>query len=465
MRNPSKLSRRDLLGQAAAGAAVVGLGMLQSAPASGRVIGANDRINIAMIGVGGRGSALIGELLDIARRPNYRIQIVACCDVWDKRAQANARRCGDSVKTTRDYRELLRMPDVDAVVIATPDHWHAKISIDAMRAGKDVYCEKPMTLYWDQAKEVARVARETKRVFQCGAGSGSDGRWWQAGRIVKGGGIGPLIWAQTGAFRNDPNGDWNWPIQPCQPGVDLDWDMWLGHEFGLAPKRPYDPERYSRFRKYWDYSGGLATDLLYHSLAHLLIGMGGGFPAEVVATGCQSVHTLANDKREVPDNFHTFVRYPGKYVCQMSATQENENGIPDVIRGEYATLTVEGPDVVIRPEQPFSDKMTEMARSSELFAGARLTAAKDNQGRERVTEIRVAGMPRAGHMENWLDCIRTREQPSLNADRAYETMVPIALSVRAYREGRTLTFDPKAQTVPGESGPVRPWNQRGKLIR
>jgi len=462
MSDSDKVNRREFLSRAAAGAAVAGLGLWQSAPASGRVLGANDRINIGMIGVGGRGSALVGEILGLAQSGRYKVQIVACCDVWDVRAKANARRCGDFVKTTRDYREVLRMPDVDAVVIATPDHWHAKQSIDAMKAGKDVYCEKPMTLYWDEAKEVARVARETKRVFQCGAGSASDGRWWAAGRIVRAGGIGPIIWSQTGAFRNDPNGDWNWAIQPCKPGVDLDWDMWLGHEFGLAPKRPYDPERYSRFRKYWDYSGGLATDLLYHSLSHLLIGLGGGFPVEVVATGCQTVHGLQNDNREVPDNFHTLVRYPNKHVVQMAATQENQTGVEELVRGEYAVLSVEGPNVVIRPEPPFRDKMTELART-EIYEGAQVITEKDGQGRERVTEIRVPPIPRAGHMENFLDCIRTREQPSLNADLAYQVMVPIALSVRAYRESRTLLFDPKTQTVPGETGPVRPWKQKRKL--
>jgi hypothetical protein len=159
MPESDKISRREFLGKAAAGTAAVSLGLFQSAPASGRVLGANDRINIGMIGLGGRGSAIVGELLELSRSGRYRLQIVACCDVWDKRAQDNARRCGDSVKVTRDYREILQMPEVDAVVIATPDHWHAKQSIDAMKAGKDVYCEKPMTLYWDEAKEVARVAR------------------------------------------------------------------------------------------------------------------------------------------------------------------------------------------------------------------------------------------------------------------------------------------------------------------
>ena len=465
MPESDKISRREFLGKAAAGTAAVSLGLFQSAPASGRVLGANDRINIGMIGLGGRGSAIVGELLELSRSGRYRLQIVACCDVWDKRAQDNARRCGDSVKVTRDYREILQMPEVDAVVIATPDHWHAKQSIDAMKAGKDVYCEKPMTLYWDEAKEVARVARETKRVFQCGAQSASDGRWWRAGQIVKAGGIGPIIWSQTGAFRNDPNGDWNWPIQPCRPGVDLDWDMWLGHEFGLAPKRPYDPERYSRFRKYWDYSGGLATDLLYHSLSHLLIGLGGGFPSEVVATGCQTVHGLENDNREVPDNFHTLIRYPQKHVVQMAATQENQTGVEELIRGEYATLSIEGPYVVIRPEPPFRDRMTEMSRNRDIFPDAEVITEKDGQGRERVTEIRVRGIQRAGHMENFLDCVRSREQPSLNADLAYQVMVPIALSVRAYREGRTIYFDPNAETVPGEKAPVRPWKQGRRLLR
>jgi predicted dehydrogenase len=321
-----------------------------------------------------------------------------------------------------------------------------------------------VTLYWDEAKEVARVARQTGRVFQCGAQSASNDTWWQAQRIIQGGGIGPVIWSQTGAFRNDPKGDWNWPIGNARPGVDLDWDMWLGHRFGLAPKMPYDPERFFRFRKYWDYSGGLATDLLYHSLSHLLIGLGPEFPTRIVATGHNSVHTLENDRREVPDNFHTLVDYPRRHTVQMAATQENDDGVAELIRGQMATLRPGGPGLIIHPQEPFREKLLEMTKSA-VYEGAEVIMGKGRDGRERLEEIRVPRKPRPNHMENFLECIRSREKPTLNADLAYQVMVPIALSVRAFRENRVMLFDPEKEAVPGERGPVRPWNSSTRARR
>lgn len=437
------MPRRDFLKKVvAAGGATVGLGLLRGKPAAAQ---ANERINIGMIGVGGRGSSLIGDLLSKAQK-GANIAIIGCCDVWDVRAQRAAQRAKDAgfeCKSFRDYREMLQLPDLDAVVIATPDHWHAKQSIDSMKAGKDVYCEKPMTLYWEQAKEVSQVAKATQRVFQCGAGSGSDGRWWTAGDIVKQGGIGPLVWSQAGVFRNDPSGDWNWGIMPADPNKDLDWDLWLGSEFGLAPKIPYDPERYSRFRKYWDYSGGLATDLIYHAYAHLMMGITPQFPYRVLGGGTQPVHNLKNDNREVPTCFFVVADFPSQHSVFLMSTQESEDGFEDLIRGQKASLTAGGPGVIVRVQRPFRKELKKLAGELECYKGAQIK--EDSEG---VTEIQVPNRYNFGdHMDNWLNCIRTREQPTLNAERAYYAMLPIALSVLSYRQGKVIFFDPKTEQV------------------
>jgi len=413
------------------------------------VLGANDRICIGVIGVGGMGSHHFRGLVNRAKDPKWKLEVVAACDVWDVRAQRCVDYSGGRAKRFRYYQEMLQMPDLDAVVIATPDHWHAKISIDALEAGKDVYCEKPMTLYWEQAKAVAECARRTGRVFQCGVQSTSDDRWWQARRLIEQGALGKLIWSQTGAFRNDPHGDWNWPIQPAQPGVDLDWDMWLGHEFGLAPKRPYDPERYSRFRKFWDYSGGLATDLLYHSYGHLAIALGPEFPVRVVASGGNYVHTLANDNREVPDTFHTYIELPSGHTVALFATQENNTGVPELIRGQEATMEPGGPGLIIRPEGPFEGKMMEKVKAG-LFEGCEVITSKDRPGRTVLQEIRVPMQSRPGHMDKFLECVRNHDPKThLDADTAYRVMVGIALSVKAYREQRVMLFDPEKEELIG----------------
>lgn len=406
---------------------------------------ANEKIGIGMVGVGGRGTALFHDLQRRAQA-GASIEIVAVCDVWDRRTNDRVRETGGRAKAYRDYRQLLEQPGVDAVVIATPDHWHSKQTIDAMRAGKDVYCEKPLTLYVEQAKQVAAVSQQTGKLLQCGAGSGSDGNWWTAGEIVKGGGIGPLVWLQGGAFRNDPTGDWNWGIQPCKPGVDLDWDLWLGHKFGLAPKRPYDAERYSRFRKYWDYSGGLATDLLYHVYAHLALAIGHDLPHRVTANGGQPVHTLGNDRREVPTLFTIQADYPNQSTCFLIGSQECDDAIPDVVRGQKATLTIGEPGVLVRPQGPFRSELLEMAKKLDCYKGAELRTHKDGD-KTVLDEIAVPRRHSYDHMGNWLDCLRSRKQPTMNADKAYRVMVPIALSVLAYRQSKVVYFDPRTEAV------------------
>jgi len=448
---PGSMGRRDFLRNAAVGAAAAGLGLRSVGQAQAQ--GPNDTINIGMIGVGGRGSHLSRDLSN--RIKNGRnAAIVAVCDVWDVRAQAIVDHVknnnGTDAKRFRDYRELIETPDLDAVFIATPDHWHARISIEAMEAGLDVYCEKPMTLHWHEAKDVAEVAEETEAVFQCGAGSGSDGNWLTAGDIVREGGIGQLIWTQGGAFRNDPNGDWNWGIQGCDPETDLDWDMWLGHKFDLAEKRPYDPERYSRFRKYWEYSGGLSTDLLYHGYAHLIMGMVPQMPYRVMGAGANPVHTIENDNREVPTLFHILADYPLQHSLHMVGTQESTDGVPDLIRGQKASLAPGGPGVIVRPQGPFVSEMMDMANELDCYAEAELKT-EERDGKTVLTEIHVPRRYDWGdHMDNWLNCIETREQPTLNARRAYLVQIPIALSVESYREGKVMFFDPDKERVVDE---------------
>jgi predicted dehydrogenase len=440
------MHRREFLKLGAVGVAAMGTAQAAAA-ALERVLGAGDRIRVGVIGVGGRGRHHFDLFRDWSRDPKRKLELVAACDVWDLRAQKAMESAGPEVKTYRDYRELIARPDLDAVSIATPDHWHARISLDAMKAGKDVYCEKPMTLHWQEAKEVARVARETGRVFQCGAGSASGGKWWKAQDIVREGGIGPLVWSQAGSFRNDPAGDWNWPLEFAgkkpQPGKDLDWDFWLGSEFGLAPRIPYDEERYFRFRKYWDYSGGLATDLLYHSYSHLMIAIGPQFPSRVVASGGQPVHNRANDRREVPTLFNVLADFPDQHTVFLPSTQESTDGPTDLIRGQFASIAPGGPGLIVRPQEPFRGRLAELWGKLECYRGAELVKGEGG----KLTEIRVPQLPDRDHFEVWLDSIRTRKQPTLNAETAYRVMVPIGLSVISYRQSRVMLFDPLKEEV------------------
>ncbi|MGQ9731896.1 MAG: Gfo/Idh/MocA family oxidoreductase [Candidatus Zipacnadales bacterium] len=409
MSKQSNVSRRSFVKASAAGAVATSLGWWSGA--TGQVSGANNRINMAVIGTGGMGTGHVHELTRLGNEEPHNCKLIAVCDVYDNRANYAASVCGG--EAYRNYRKLLERKDIDAVVVATPDHWHKTITIEAMEAGKDVYCQKPMTLYWEEAKEVVAAVKRTGRIVQVGAQGCSDDVWWKAQEQIKAGKLGKLIWSQSGAYRNVRGGDWNYAIDPnAKPGENLDWEMWLGP----APKVPWDPERYFRFRKFWDYSGGLATDLLYHSLSHMLIAVGPEFPKRVVASG----GIYAHHDREVPDTFHVLIDYPSDHTIALHATQANEQGLPEIIRGEGATMYFEGPGLVIRPEAPFAE------------------------GRET---IEIAREPRPDHMHNFLDCVRSRKKPHLDEMTGYKTQVAISLSVAAYREGKVKLFDPEKEEV------------------
>ena len=403
-----KMSRREFLKVSAATAAVAGLG-LAAMPASGRAIGANDKINIGVIGCGGRGGHHIGVLLGMQK--DGKVQIVAVSDIYTKRL--------DNAKTRTaapgyaDYREVLGRADIDAVFIATPDHWHAKMAIEAMKAGKDVYLEKPMTYTWQEAKEVAKVAKETGRILQVGAQSASQDQWWQANKLIKDGAIGKLLWTSSGYSRNSTKGEWNYTIDEGASEANIDWKSFIGS----APARPFDKERFFRWRKYWDYSGGIATDLFYHQLSHLQIALGPEFPSRVMAGGGIYVQ---ND-REVPDTYSTIIEYPSRHTVMICSSMANRQGVPEVIRGHEATMYFEAPGVIVRPEKEFEDK---------------------------IKEKQVATEPRPNHWVNFLECVRTRNQPHLNAEVGYKIMTAIQLGVLAFRSGKIMTFDPvKEETV------------------
>ena len=297
-----KSSRREFLKSSALATSALAL------PASSyaAVLGANDRINFAVIGCGGMGTGHVNSLVKRSEADNILVRAVS--DVYQRRVTRAKGICkGDGYL---DYRKLLERPDVDAVLIATPDHWHAKISIDAMDAGKHVYVEKPMTHTVEQAIQLRDAVKRTGKTLQVGPNGTANDSYWQAHEAIKAGRIGKVTWAHGSYNRNariclfnehqkiDP------AAGPGKSGEDyIDWDMWLGHQWGLAPKIPWTPEHFFRFRKYWPYNGGVATDLLYHKLAPLLIaiaGPNGEYPHRVNANGGLYVE---KDGRDIPDMF------------------------------------------------------------------------------------------------------------------------------------------------------------------
>ncbi|MBO0719623.1 MAG: Gfo/Idh/MocA family oxidoreductase [Blastocatellia bacterium] len=426
----NKIARRRFVkaGLVAAGATAV---YPRDAHSNMRILGANDRINVGLVGVGGRGSFLLQWVAKVGKttRP---AQIVAVCDVYRKRVN-RAKEASGAEMATLDYRELLHRQDIDVVVIATPDHWHAPIAIEAMKAGKDIYLEKPMTHTVEEAKTVYETQKATNRIVQVGSHTTSSDQWWKARKAIQDGMIGQLLISQGSYHRNSVEGEWNWPIDsaagPNAGGDDyIDWKMWLGS----APERPFDADRFFRFRKYWDYSGGIATDLFYHVVAPLNICWGEPqFPQKVMASG--GIYCF-KDGREVPDTFHLLAEFPKGHSLVLSSSLANSQHIPGLIRGHEGTI-------MMVPDGRFEGKVTSITVTPEKIAEK---AFKEKYGK---TEMVIETGQREDHMENFLRCVKDRDKPVLDALTAYKAMTTIGMSVQSYREGKAVYFNEAVERV------------------
>lgn len=291
-------SRRTFVGKLAAGALATGAmpTVLSAAArrdvftlASHRYQSANDQIQLAVIGAGGMGMADVNTAL---RVPG--VKLVAVADCYDGRLERAKELHGADVFTTRDYREILARDDIDAVIVGTPDHWHQKISIDALRAGKAVYCEKPMVHKIGQGADLIRAQNESGKTFQVGSQGMSSLGNEKAKALLEDGAIGELNYAEGFWARNDPIGAWQYAIPEDESEKTVDWDMFLGD----APKRPYDPLRIFRWRNYRDYGTGVSGDLFVHLFSSLHFVTSSKGPRKVMAQGGLRYW---KDGREVPD--------------------------------------------------------------------------------------------------------------------------------------------------------------------
>ncbi len=452
--NNDSVDRRGFLKKASGAGVALGMAntaMAAAAASQGRVIGANDRINIAVIGVGGRGSYVGRAFQSFGEKNNNACQIVAVCDVYEKRKREAAEFF--KAKGYLDYREALNHPDVDAVIVATPDHWHAKIALDAMGRGKDVYLEKPMCHTNEEIKSLVSTVKETKRVLQVGSQTTSADQWWKAKRAIADGMIGEMIMSQGSYHRNSTEGEWNWPIEasagPHGKGDDfIDWKMWLGS----AQERPYDADRFFRFRKYWDYSGGIATDLFYHVVAPLNICWSEPqFPYKVAGSG--GIYVF-KDEREVPDTFHLMAEYPKGHSLVLSSSMANSQHIPGLIRGHEGTIIMVEHGMFERTTEYITVKPEVRRRTSrvngEVIVHADAIGGVNYADKFGTDTIRImvdnSKDMMTAHIENFLSCMRSRQKPHLDVETGARAQALINLSVESYRKGQVMYWDEKNWT-------------------
>lgn len=387
-------------------------------------VGANDRLGVGLIGCGGRNRHHAQQLMGL-KEQGEKLEIVAVCDTYRPRASELAERVGGA-ETYMDHRELLAHAGVDVVGIATPDHIHGQQVIDAVRAAKDVYCEKPFT-HWRQFELTKQVVREVKasgQVFQLGSQGMSDPAWHKAHELIADGAIGKAIVAECGYFRVGDWGERGMPIDDpdAKPGADLNWEAFLGD----APQRDFDVSRYFRWRMYEDYSGGPVTDLYPHSLTPVVFMLGLTKPELAVATGGK----FRYEEREVPDTFNMIVDYPEKVTVAVLGTQGNDfqstgqrgSGFRcPVVRGWDGAFTFDNEMLTFVPAEG-SDKRYDPIPITEHESVAR-------------------------HWQELFACCRSRKQPSAHIDLAGDVQIALQMAMLAMRHRRTAVYDAAAEMI------------------
>lgn len=443
-------TRRDFLRTAAtAAAAVAATGIIKTpvygqhtAPAAGRAIGANDRIAVGYVGIGGPPSNCPGMGLAHVKSQkknaaDNNIVQAAVCDLYTKRNEIAKDAIGTSdVQTYDDYRKILDRKDIDAVVIATHDPWHAKISMDAMDAGKHVYCEKPMTRYLHEAFEVYDAVKRTGKVFQVGSQGTSAAGWHKAAEMIKAGKIGKMVWAQGFYCRNNPKGEWNYSIDSGATPETVQWDKWLGP---VKKRIAFNPDHFFRWRKFYPYCSGLLGDLAPHRLHPLMLATGSPeFPKRVSCIGTKAIETDKKTpgalERDVEEHISITAEFPSGLSLVVACSTVNAKSPGFVIYGHHATLNIGnmGEKIELVPEKDFTDEI-----DPEVLDGLKPT--------EDV----------AVHEKNWFDSIRSNKTPNGNIDLAVRVQTVISLSEMSDRLGITCQFDEKSRKVYANDGKGR----------
>ncbi|HWQ56027.1 MAG TPA: Gfo/Idh/MocA family oxidoreductase [Bryobacteraceae bacterium] len=399
------MDRRMFLGGAAG---------LLAARSHARAQGANERLRIGVIGCGGMATGHMRTL--VRNKEAQNIEIVAVCDVYDKRLQKAVEITGG--KPYKDYRSLLAVKDIDYVLIASPEHWHFQMALDAIDAGKHVYVEKPMTHTSEESKKLIAKLKGTKLKLQVGVQGTSDDSYITARDYVKKGVLGDVVIAQIDYSRNYKDDFWLYPVDAdARPGENLDWKAWLGS----APKRAWDPERYFRWRRYWDYSGGIATDLFVHRVTRIIKALDLGFPERAVGSGGK--FHFKQSIAEIPDTFNIMLEYPGGPNVLLVSSMANDTPVDHVLRGHKATLKFTRTGFTITPQQEYAKDMQEITFQKK--------------GREDV------GL----HHANLQSAIRRNEPLNCDAELGYRAVVACEMGVASFRRRKYASWDKAKEKI------------------
>ncbi|HEY4309614.1 MAG TPA: Gfo/Idh/MocA family oxidoreductase [Pirellulales bacterium] len=396
------VSRRNFL--AATGTATAAVAW--TAQSYAKIIGANDRIRTAFIGVGGMGSGHLAAIKQLKEPDN--VEAVAVADCWLTRAQKGAETVG-APQSMQDYRKLLDIKEIDYVTIATPEHWHSHMTIDALDAGKAVYCEKPMTHSIPEAQAVLKKQKETGLAVQVGVQAMADDSYSSAAKAIEEGVLGQVVQAQIEYVRRyDKQGPWRDPDindSTPQPG-DLDWNAWLGK----AAKTPWNPHHYFEWRCYSAYSGGICTDLFIHRITRIMKACKLTYPRRVVGMG--GIWQWP-DGRDLPDNFEMICEYPRGMTVYVLGTMSNRVPVDHLIRGYRATMFFTPTGWVV----------------------------KDKDGKVLATHTKTGGEDIVPHHSNLHRHLRTGEPLNCPVELGMAGVVAVNMANESWRTSKVMGWD------------------------
>ncbi len=417
--------------------------------ASSRAAGANDRLRIGFIGPGGRGFSAHVRSLSRLKHDGANIELAAVAEVYTKQRDLVSKFIQDEHGRAPgkyvDYRDMFERENLDAVSIATPDHWHCKQILDSLAEGMHVYCEKPMTKTVEEATQVLQAWKQSGKIMQVGVQGTSQPIWNAAREKLQEGLIGKVLMFQTEYFRNSYWGQWrNYKLEKEMTPQTIDWNRWLGVREGLAESQPFDRAVYKQWRRFWPFGSGMFTDLFVHRVTMMLKATGLRWPGRVV--GAAGIY-LEYDGRDVPDVATITADYPEGVQGVVSSTMCNEETrIKKVIRGHNGSLVFN------------------TGKDSFEFIPERIQVTK-NRDLKRETFTVKPDSPYYSdrhwttleHFRNWLAAIRQGDQLACNnpPDLGAAAVTTVILGAQSYRNGVVYYYDPQEGPIDGHTAHVR----------
>lgn len=408
-------------------------------------IAINDQVNIALIGAGGQGSSDTNTALQVPG-----VKLVAVCDLYDGRLADAKKRWGADIFTTKIYKEILNRKDVDAVIIGTPDFWHQQISIDAMRAGKHVYCEKPMVHSITEGPAIIQTQKETGKIFQVGSQGVSSLGNEKAKELFKSGAIGQLNYAEGFWARRAPIEVWQYPIPADASTQTVDWDTYVSN----THKRPFDEKRFFRWRNYTDYGTGMCGDLFVHLFSSLHFVTGSWGPEKIYASGGLR---FWNDGREVPDvllgtfDYGQTTAHPAFNLSLRCNFVDGTSGTTYLrLVGSEGAMDITWDKVVLKRNAVFESDDAFYAEKMKNSANAAPSRKQMLAPLETTFEAEKGylGGP-YDHLSNFINAIRNNGKVVEDATFGYRAAAPALLCNDSYFKNIPMHWDPEKMVLKG----------------